>query len=157
MLEFELKPHTGVGPLKLGVSREAARSTMSELGHPLERSKENLDFYCQSSFHLEYVQGDSLSYIGTSFYKDFKLIYSETVNVFDTPARKLYKIINSGETNMVEFNDYELFFPDQIIFLWDAQKQYDHYQDESRPVFATVGIGDEVWKTEILRTMERGR
>ena len=139
---LEIKPHIGIGNIKLGSTRTEAKQLAESMGFSLESSNDTLDYFCDSSIQLEFGESGLLQYIGLTYHDSYQALY-EGVNVFDTEANTLFKIINKKEVTPSLFNDYEHVFPTQIISLWDSDSQYDRYQNESRCIWASVGVGDE--------------
>ena len=41
-----------------------------------------------------------------------------------------------------EFNDYEYYFPNIMMTVWDADSQCDYLGGESRPVYGQVGVAN---------------
>ena len=58
---------------------------------------------------------------------------------------------------MHQYGPGEYLFPDQILTLWDADEQNDHFGHEERAVWAQVGIGSEEYLEEIERIKGRAR
>ncbi|EDM25948.1 hypothetical protein LNTAR_06264 [Lentisphaera araneosa HTCC2155] len=149
MIRLEIKPHIGIGPILLGSTKEEARTALSQIGFELEHSIDVMDYFCNSGIQIEYSKTGIVEFIGTSCEPNhFTVIYND-VNVFNTKATELFELINQNESELKPYNDYEFMFPDQIITLWDAQEQYDRYENESRVIWAQVGLGNESYKKEV--------
>ncbi|GGY36700.1 hypothetical protein [Pseudoduganella albidiflava] len=138
--QFEFRPHHGWGPVALGASREEVREAMHAAGFPLRSVRRELDYYCTNSIQVEYTEGRA-SFIGVSYSAEYDACYRGR-HVFDMPAKELFKLIASGEEAPHRFDISSYFFPDQVMTLWDADRQYDRIGGEKRVVWAQVGIGN---------------
>ena len=70
--------------------------------------------------------------------------------MFSLSAGELFSLIAStDDSGAHEFTDSEYLFPGQIITLWDADEQYDRQGNETRPVWAQVGIGNSAYAEAI--------
>ncbi len=138
---LELIPNVGLSKLKLGSSRDEASESLRYLGMHIENADDTIDYSCDSSIQLEFGDSGLLQYIGVTWHKSYNFHY-RGVNVFNTEAKKLFNLINEYESQKSEFNDYEHVFPGQIITLWDSDEQYDRFKNESRKIWASVGVGN---------------
>jgi hypothetical protein len=151
MKELAIRCHESIGPIRLGDSKTRVRSALETFGFALELSRRELDFFCHSSIQVEYVDGTA-SFIGVSFSSEYVCTY-EGLNVFDTPAEELFSFMNARETSGTASCDEDgVVFPIQILSLWEADSQYDRFQNESRPIYAQVGIGDARYLDAIAKT-----
>ena len=137
MKNFEIQPHIGVGPVKLGMSQEEVKVVLGDIFYC--GSDRSLDYYFSNSLQIEFSEGKA-DFIGASYSNLFTATYSGT-NVFDLISKELFKIIEANESNKHSYNDNEYLFPNQIITLWDADKQYDYIGNQERIVWAQIGIG----------------
>lgn len=137
---FEFRPHQGWGVIRFGASRQEVREAMLAAGFPLESAREELDYFCQSSVQVEYAEGRA-SYIGVAYFAGYEAQYRGQ-NVFDMTATEVFNLIASGETTAHRYARSSYFFPDQVMTLWDADRQYDRVGGEKRLVWAQVGIGN---------------
>jgi hypothetical protein len=152
---FEVLPLEAIGPVRLGVSREAAREAMSVNGFPLEHTNGRLDYFCESSIQLEYGTGDEVQFIGVSGHSRLKFMY-RGVDVFAVSATELFSLMaESDDSGSHEFDRYEYCFPTQILTLWDADEQYDRQGGEEREVWGQVGIGNEVYLAAVKATEKK--
>lgn len=141
---FEFRPHIGFGPILLGSLKKEVRASMNAAGFALESTHGRSDYFCDSSVQVEYTD-ERATFIGISFCEDFQSIYCGK-NVFDLSAEMLFELIVAGESSGAhEFDQYEHYFPDQVMTLWDADSQYDRIGGEARVVWAQVGIGNETY------------
>ncbi|KPA90716.1 hypothetical protein [Pseudomonas asplenii] len=143
MKVFNIVPHEGIGPARLGASRENTRLAMTADGFTLKHDTETQDYFDlpELGIQVEYSAGQA-SFIGVSCYAACQVMY-DGVNVFDTEAEELFgrmaRADGSGEHSL---NTHEHLFPRQILTLWDADEQYDRMGGEERRVWAQVGLGD---------------
>ena len=145
MLTLDLVPHLGAGPILLGSARAEAREVLLALGFPLESRGDSVDHFCQSAIQIECGPGDRVSFIGLACHERFAVSY-QGQSVFALSAPDLFALIAASErSDSHTYEDYEYCFPDQIITLWDADEQYDRLGNESRPVWAQVGLGDKTY------------
>ena len=146
---LQLTPHQGVGPVLLGGSRTEAREALSALGFPLEHSRGALDYFCESSIQVEYGPDNHVWFIGISASRRFTAQF-QGKDVFSLAALDLFALAaasdNSGSHT---FTSSEYCFPNQLITLWDADEQYDRQGNESRPVWAQVGIGSSAYAAAV--------
>lgn len=150
MVVFNLVPHHGAGPVLLGSSRQQARDALLALGFPLEHFKSSVDYFCQGAIQIECEEDGSVSFIGLCCHERFTVQY-QGINVFALSAPDLFALIAASETSGPHtYDDYEYSFPDQIITLWNADEQYDRLGDESKPVWAQVGLGNQAYVDAIV-------
>ena len=158
MVVIDLIPHSGAGPILLGNSRVQAHEALSALGFPLEHSRGLLDYFCEASIQIEYSPDERVWFIGLSCHKRFTVQY-QGKNVFALAAPDLFALLAASENSGPHtYVSYEYFFPDQIITLWDADEQYDCLGNESKPVWAQVGIGGQDYAAAIAAiAADRGK
>ena len=149
MVVLNLVPHSGAGPVLLGSSRGQAREALLALGFPLEWSRDSTDYFCESAIQTDCGPDDRVSFIGLSCHERFTVEY-QGKNVFALSAPEVFALISASESSDSHtYEDYEYCFPDQIITLWDADEQYDRLGNESQPVWAQVGMGDQAYAAAI--------
>ena len=67
-------------------------------------------------------------------------------DLFTMSAREVFALIAAFENgSLVEFNEQECLFPNQIISLWDADEQYDWSHNETVPTWGQIGLGNETY------------
>jgi hypothetical protein len=138
MQNFSIIPHTGIGPILLGMPQAKVREIMSALGMPLSSGD---DYFCNNAIQVEYTDG-TVSFIGVySEPESFEITYNG-VNVFDTKSKELFALINKNEPKSQAYDEDECLFESQIITLYEADKQYDYYQNGKRAIYSQVGLGD---------------
>ena len=154
-LQFEIQPHSGIGPFLLGESITVVRERLASLGFPVKFHENGLDYYFDASVQVEYDDDQTISFIGVSFDDRYDLRYFG-LNVFDTPASELFDYIASiDKSGEHQFTTIQYCFPSQIITLWSADTQYDRLQNEKRVVWAQVGIGNLAYVKAIKEIRSR--
>ena len=155
MLILEISPLSGAGPVKLGSLRSEARESLLRAGFPLESSRRSLDYFCNASIQVECDPDDRVIFIGISASERFTATF-QSLDVFSLSAEELFSLIaNADNSGAHQFIASEYLFPNQILTLWDADEQYDRQGNESRPVWAQVGIGNESYAASVAAI--RGR
>jgi hypothetical protein len=142
---FDISPRQSIGPVCLGDSRSVARDALAAIGFPLESSNGPTDYFGQAAIQTEYDEQGLVWFIGLSQSEQYLARY-QGVDVFALAADELFSLIASADDSGAhEFTDSEYLFPGQIITLWDADEQYDRQGNETRPVWAQVGIGNPAY------------
>lgn len=142
---FDIAPRQGIGPIFLGDTRRATRDALAALGFTLESSNGPTDYFCQAAIQTECDEQGFIWFIGLSQSERYLARY-RGVDVFALSAGELFSLIASADDSGAhEFTDSEYLFPGQIITLWDADEQYDRQGNETRPVWAQVGIGNPAY------------
>ncbi|MFT5400173.1 MAG: hypothetical protein ACI9LO_002753 [Planctomycetota bacterium] len=138
-MNFEITPHTGIGPVKLGMSQEeikAALGVSSDSG-----SNKSSDYYFANSLQVEFSEGKA-DFIGLSYSDEYIALY-QGKNVFDIEAPELFRVMAQNESGVHKYDAYEYLFPEQILTLWDADEQYDRIGGEERVVWGQLGLGSK--------------
>lgn len=148
-VHLPIVPRAGLGPFLLGSPRAQVRQAMAAIGLPLEYEKPSLDRTCASSLEFEYDKNGKLWFVGASYDARIHVTYLGQ-HVFDLEARELFDLINSQESVPLAYNPDDLKFDSQIVTLWEAETQYDALGDESRPVWAQVGLGNQAYADAVL-------
>ena len=148
---FAFVPHKGFGPAMLGSSRELAREAMAAAGFPLERTRKRSDSFCASSIQIECDDHGLVDFIGVAYSPRFIATYRD-VEVFRVPAEQLFQLIAEADSSDTDtFNRSGYRFPGQVMTLWEADSQYDYLGNESKAVWAQVGIGSASYAAAIAR------
>lgn len=154
MAAYELVPHQGAAPLKLGMSREEVLAVAEEREWRAPTISE------QGDLHYGFRSAGPRVYFGEAgvelieFWSDaeIEVVYRGT-SVFDTTARTLMTEISNHEKRLgyeptepwIEAPSKPLsgmvVFRGEIVVLARAAKQYDYRGKQKRPIFATVGVG----------------
>ncbi|RXE96100.1 hypothetical protein [Pseudoalteromonas sp. PS5] len=137
-MEFLIRPHDGIGPIKLGMAREQVKELFAGF---FTLTDEASDFYFDSCFQVEY-ENDLVDFIGVSQNENYKLFFGG-YDVFDIEGSTLFAAISANESKNHSLNESEYIFPEQIITLWDMDEQYDYLGNHKRKVWAQVGIGSK--------------
>jgi hypothetical protein len=149
MHHFEIEPHAGIGPVRLGTYRSAVHETLSSIGFPLENTHGTIDYFCEAAIQVEFDDQQRAHFTGFSCHRAYSVFYSG-VNVFDTPAQDLFALIAERDGSGAHtFRDTDYYFPNQIMTLWDADSQYDRLGGEQRVVWAQVGLGSSGYRDAI--------
>ena len=140
MIEMQIHPHVGIGPILLGALRINIRNKMILLGYPLSLTRNAIDYFCENAIQVEYID-DTASFIGVAPHAEIECIFND-VDVFDTEASDLFKIIATVDSSPnLEFDPCEYCFPSLIITLWEADTQY--HREGTKEVYGQIGIGDQ--------------
>lgn len=144
MPTFEIQPHIGVGPVKLGMTRSQVRDAISEYAdNGLDQaSHPTLDYAFGNSLQVEYDNEGHARFIGVGFYSGCGCDYMfRGRHIGEYSAVKLFQVLAELDGNPEhEFSDSEYYFPKIMINVWDADSQYDYLGGESRPVYGQVGV-----------------
>jgi len=145
MTEYEVIPHVGVGPAKLGALRIEVRAAMP--GEPSSFSKglepdHETDAWHNSAFQVFYT-GDPprAEYIELSGGCDIRAFYKR-MSVFDTPADEAVAMVERDapyDRNNPELG-YSYSFPALDLCLW-REIIPDSPDTEYGLAFCTIGIG----------------
>ncbi|MCC4605644.1 hypothetical protein [Xanthomonas campestris] len=143
MVVFDLIPRVSAGPVILGSSRTEAHAALATLGFTLESSHGRSDYFCEAAIQIEYGPEDRIWFVGLSCHERFTVQY-KGANVFALAAPDLFALVAASETSESHaYASHEYFFQDQIFTLWDADEQYDRLGNETKPVWAQVGLGNQ--------------
>ena len=135
-MEFLIRSHDGIGPIKLGMSREQVKELFAGF---FTLSDEASDFYFDSCLQIEF-ENNLVDFIGVSQNENYQLMFG-AIDVFNVDGITLFNAISANESKSHSFNESEYIFPDQIVTLWDMDEQYDYLGNHKRKVWAQVGIG----------------
>jgi hypothetical protein len=147
---YDVVPHEGVGPVRLGMSREAAREAMERAGVPLPpvHVETPRDDYHDAGFQVSYDESGMVEYIERGRSGPFVARYCG-VDVFTTPADALVTFVS--DTAPYDPDDPELgytyLFRALDLSLWrpvlpedcEEEDQPDEY--DCGRVFTSIGVG----------------
>lgn len=149
MIEFEVRPGDGVGPLKLGMTRAQARQAMGdepESFHktPQLKGSHPVDAWFEAGFQVFYTGSPpAVSFIELSRDSGFRARCWE-VDVFATPAEKVVHAFSQHAE--LDISDPELgcsyHFPALQVRLWRPFEPENDDDEEAR-YFSTVAVGDD--------------
>lgn len=143
-MRFDIEPHKGIGPVKLGMLHEEVIALMTQIGGraPVPRFKLT-DCFFRNSFQVSYNDHGCVEFIEAANEPELEFMFKGK-DVFDMPAGELLAHIGQFDSFAPELSKegYEYLFPSLILVLWDIDPQYDHRGGWVRPMFGAVGIGD---------------
>jgi hypothetical protein len=141
------------------MTRAEVEATLATVPGALPRHQKGpssaIECYFRSSLQIEFNADGTASFIDVWCHPAMLCTYKGR-DVFDLAAPDLFALFAGDDTSGPHAYDAaEYLFPELIVALWDADEQYDRKGNESRPVYATVGIGDERYLAAIRKI--RGR
>jgi predicted DNA-binding WGR domain protein len=145
---MEIVPHVGVGPVKLGMTIKQVEAALRSFpkAWPGDSRKSHYYFF-GSSFQIELDEAGKTQSISLSSSPALLKCLFEGKDVFDTPAPKLFKLLASKDKSRKHSYDAaEYFFPELALYVWEADTQYDRIQNDVRPIYGSLGIGDQAYK-----------
>jgi hypothetical protein len=154
---FDIIPHVGIGPVRLGMSLAEVDAALAPLpgALPVYKKSEHGRCFFRASLQIEFGNSGTVQFIGVSNDPDLLCVF-EGRDVFDLSAPDLFALIASRErTQTHHYSPLEYLFPDQIVTLYEADEQYDRKGGGTRPVFAEVGVGNAEYLAAI-RTIRGG-
>lgn len=145
MIEYVVEPFIGVGPVRLGMSRDQVKLAMPEPSKPFRKSKDNphlTDAFFENGFQVFYG-GDppEVEYIELSRDAGFRVLYRE-LDVFATSADEVVAFISRDapfDTSDWEV-PYSYVFRDLQLSLWRPVVP-ESDKDTEGHYFSTIGIG----------------
>lgn len=151
---YDVLPHEGIGPVRLGMTRAAAREAMERAGVALTpvQVESSRDYYHDAGFQVSYDELGIVEYIELSRGGPFVVRY-RGVDVFTTPADEMVALV--AETAPYDPDDsevgYTYLFPALDLSLWrpvmpedgeDEEDEADQADDyDCGRVFSTIGVG----------------
>lgn len=149
MHEFELIPHQGIGPLKLGMTVAQAQAAVAPLEGAGEcSSRENVHSFFAGALQFEIGDSGKVQFIGIADHPSFLCRYLGR-DIFDTPAPELFEFIAQHDEGAAKYRSTEYRFPKQVITLYEADAQYDRKGNETRPIWSQVGVGNAEYVASI--------
>ncbi len=142
---YEVLPHVGIGPVRLGISREESRSVMGEEPETFKKLVDDdtdTDAYHNSSFQVFFDRNNTVEYIEVSRGEPLDVTYKGT-NVFETKANDLVQMISSDAAFDPDDPElgYSYRFPQLELALWRPIVPEDDDQDSQHHYFSTIGVG----------------
>ena len=145
MPDHIVQPFIGVGPVRLGMSRDEVRRAMPEPAKPFRKtpnSRHDTDAFLESAFQVFY-DGDhpTVDYIELSRGSVFRAVYRD-LDVFATPADEVVAYISRDS----EFDRSDPEIPYSYLFrglqlsLWRPTIPESDTDTDGR-YFSTIGIG----------------
>jgi len=151
MSDYTVQLFVGVGPVRLGMSRDEVRRAMPEASESFRKtptSPHGTDSFHQSGFQVFYEgQEPMVEYIELSRDSGFRAHYRD-LDVFATPADEVAAYIARDaafDETAREF-PYSYIFPGLQLSLWRPVLPED---DEAGRYFSTIGIGRKGYYDEM--------
>lgn len=142
---YEVIPHVGVGPVKLGMTRQDVRTVMPGPCESFLKAGEILvDAFHDCGFQVFYAEGETgptAEFIELSARFDFRAIY-RGIDIFATPADQVLAHVSVDapfDPDDPEFG-YSYIFHDLDLALWRPVIQSAPDEPEGRE-FSTIGVG----------------
>ena len=152
MITYEIVPHVGVGPIKLGMTRDEVRRVMPVPCSPYRKSQGDLhetDAFHEYAYQV-YYNGESpvVEFIELSDGLDYIASYRGT-DVFSTPAAEMVVLVSREAAFDPDY--WELgrsyTFPSIDIALWRPVLP-EESDGEAGIIFSTIAIGVEGYFAE---------
>jgi hypothetical protein len=142
MVELNIVPGEGIGPVKLGMMRSQVHEALAPLEDALEghSSRGSLDYFFASALQIEYEADGKASFIGAAFSPAYTLSIAGR-NPFDASAEELFALLATLDGGQHAFVPHEYVFPRIIVTVWGADRQYNRLGDGSRAVYGQIGVG----------------
>lgn len=144
-MDYEVSPHVGVGPIRLGMSRSLVRSLMPGPRKSFRRASSNpheTDAFHGQGFQVFYGGAEPVvEYIELSRDSGFRALYGG-MDIFETPADEVVALISSNapfDPNDEEIG-YSYIFPILDLSLWRPTVP-DSPEDAEGRQFSTIGVG----------------
>ncbi len=156
---FDIVPHVGIGPVRLGMSRAEVEAALAGVPQALpghtKGSSATIECYVQASLQIEFEADGTASFVEVSSHPAMLCLYKDQ-DVFDSPAPQLFALFAADDAlGPHVYDPLEYVFPQLIVSLWEADEQYDRRCNQSRPMYATVGVGDERYLAAIRKISGR--
>jgi hypothetical protein len=147
---YDVVPHEGIGPVRLGMSRAEAREAMERAGVPLPpvHLEDSRDEYHNAGFQVSHDASGNVEYIEIYRGEPFVTRY-RGVDVFTTPADEMVALV--AETAPYDPDDADLgltyVFRALDLSLWrpvapeDCEEEDEPDEYDCGRVFTTIGVG----------------
>jgi len=158
MIRLQFVPHDGLGPLKLGATRQALRAAAAALGLAAGPTHSESDAFAEESVQVDYDAGGRARFIGVAPLPEIHRVTLAGLDCADTPAADLFRAIAAAEGGGDSgFDPVGHLFPRQIVALWAADEQYDLIAPggRRRPIWGQVGIGTPAYRDLVEKTRAR--
>jgi hypothetical protein len=142
---FEIVPHVGIGPVKLGMTVAEAERALANCraAQSGRHSQKPLAYFFDNALQFELGKSDRIQFIGLSCHKAILATF-DGKDVFDLPATELFELIAAHDSSSKHvFDPSEYLFENLIMTVWEADEQYDRKGRQARAVYAQVGLGNE--------------
>ena len=145
MAVFDVTPRVGIGPVQLGMTRQAVRGVMPGVYEPFRKSpddKYDTDAFHNSGFQVFY-SGDSpvVEYVELSRDCGIRALY-KGVDVFATRANEVVAhVCRDAPFNPADPEiGFSYIFPDLEMSLWRPYVPESPNEEEGQE-FSTIGVG----------------
>jgi hypothetical protein len=148
MPQFEILERSGIGPVRLGMTRSQVRDALAHFPDSgLDQdSHPTLDYAFGNSLQIEYDDAGHAQFIGAGFYKGCGCDYMfRDRHVGEYGANELFRVLAEIDGGSHDFNEYDYFFPNIMMTVWDADSQYDYLGGESRAVYGQIGVANQTY------------
>jgi hypothetical protein len=145
MSDYEIIPHIGVGPVRLGMDRSAARDAMALPFQTFKKSsasKSATDAYLGNCFQVFFDDANTVQFIELS--SPLRAIY-KSVFVFEVRAEDVVKVVacDAEVDQSASEPGYSFIYPSLEMSLWrptvpDEDQPENDYEGR---YFSSVGIG----------------
>lgn len=148
---FVIVPQVGIGPVRLGMSRSDVEAALAEFAGalPTENPGEEQEPFFNGALVVSYNKRNRVNSIAVSGRSPYRTTFRGK-DLFQTPADEVFKLFAAGEKGKYVYDHYGRTFPIQLITLDDADEQYDEPDDQGRPIWATISLGDVDYVAELL-------
>jgi hypothetical protein len=141
MMQFEINPGIGVGPIKLGSTREVVRQEFGEPEYVHERRQVYLEGFC-----IDFNEKGVVEFIELSKSSKYDVVL-DGLSVLSIPAEEAVQLVLKRAS--YDPNDPELghsyIFPEIQLSLWRGvvPDLEDNLPDEDGLTFEAVGIAEK--------------
>jgi len=141
MIEYEVVPHIGVGPVRLGMTHDEVIKAMGRQPD-IVNGKITVGCYHRCAFQVDYSTGQHIAeYIEISDWPDF-IARFDGIDVFHTPAKEL--VAHIASKTPYDDTDWELgysyIFREYDLGLWRPVIPESDEDPDGR-YFSTIGVG----------------
>lgn len=140
---YQVVPHIGIGPIRLGMTRAESRTVMTERPRTFRKAAtQEVDAYHNNAFQVFFDEQDAVEYIELSRDEpSFATLYKGQ-NVFALPDEELVALI-AQEADFDPINwelGYSYVFPDLELAVWRPVLPENVDNPDDR-FFSTIGVG----------------
>jgi hypothetical protein len=145
MTTYDVVPHQGVGPVRLGMTRAESRAAMGLPVQSLGTGQAARDLYLDATFQVSFDEAGRVEYIELSHGGPFIARY-DSADVFATDADTLVGLIRRQAAYDEDDPEcgYSYIFPALQLSVWRPVMPEDEDEDEDDEEgrrFLTIGIG----------------
>lgn len=151
MTPLPLQPLVGVGPLRLGATREANRAALAAvLGREVGGggTGPGLDALLGGALELEYDDEGLCAFIGVSPTADGPRVTFQGLDLAG-PAEPLFAAVAALEPSPPAFTPSQQLFPTSVVTLWEAHPRFD-LGGGRWPAWGQVGVGTRAYLAGLL-------